>query len=320
MTELTQNLNLESIDSTEFYLDVISGLSSKAKTLPSKYFYDEQGSLLFDQICDLDEYYITRTESQIMDRYAHDMARTLGEKIALIELGSGSSRKTRLLLDEVSESSVYMPVDISREHLYKSAEQLAFDFPDLTIKPIHADFTQPIKLDNEVDKDYRKVVYFPGSTIGNFEPDKAVQLLNNISNLVDPDGGLLIGYDLIKDLNILEDAYNDSAGVTAAFNKNLLQRINQELEGDIDLDAFEHQAIYNPEEHRIEMHLISQEEQLVHIGESTFHFEKQESICTEYSHKYSMDSFRQMAQKAGFHEDRCWTDPNQYFAICYYRL
>ncbi|TWT60995.1 L-histidine N(alpha)-methyltransferase [Rubinisphaera italica] len=320
MTDYNTITLQDSAETTEFYADVISGLNSKPKTLPSKYFYDEQGSMLFDQICDLDEYYITRTESQIMDRYAHDMARTLGEKIALIELGSGSSRKTRLLLEEVAESTVYMPVDISREHLFKSAEQLAFDFPDLSIKPIHADFTQPIKLDNQIEDDYRKVVYFPGSTIGNFEPEQAVQLLSNISNLVDPDGGLLIGYDLIKDLNILEDAYNDSAGVTAAFNKNLLHRINQELDGNFDLDAFEHQAIFNPEEHRIEMHLISLKKQSVNIGESTFHFEKQESICTEYSHKYSMDSFREMALKAGFHEDRCWTDPNQYFAVCNYRL
>jgi len=303
-----------------FRADVLEGLSQRPKRLSSKYFYDEEGSRIFDQICELDEYYVTRTEMQIMERHVEEMADAIGSNSMIIEPGSGSSLKTRLLLEHAAPGTSYVPIDISREHLFRCAEQIAFEFPQINVTPLHADFCQSIDLPPEADNGQRRVVYFPGSTIGNFEVPLAQRILEQIAHLVQPDGGLLIGFDLRKDVNVLERAYDDRRGVTAAFNLNLLHRINNELGGTFDIDSFRHRAIFNDEASRIEMHLVSEREQTARVGDHQFHFEQGESICTEYSHKYSIEGFSEMLERVGFQEQQIWIDPRKYFAIGYYNL
>ncbi len=295
----------------------MEGLSRRPKQLPCKYFYDERGSLLFDQICDLPEYYLTRAELAIMQQHAGAMADALGADCQIIEYGSGSSLKTPLLLEKMAQPTAYVPIDISREHLFASAKALKRRLPDLQIAPLWADFTTRFKLPPVQGQVNRRVVYFPGSTIGNFGPTEAIVLLRSMARLVGSSGALLIGVDLWKAAAVVEPAYNDSAGVTAAFNTNLLIRINRELNANFDTDAFEHRAIFNDKESRIEMHLVSLHSQVVHIGESAIEFTRGESIRTECSYKYSLDRFAELACEAGCEVKQVWMDDKKQFSVQY---
>jgi dimethylhistidine N-methyltransferase len=301
----------------QFQKDVLEGLGRPLKALPCKYFYDERGSALFDEICELDEYYLTRTELAILRAHAGEMADVIGEDCELIEFGSGSSLKTRLLLDRLRSPRAYLPVDISGEHLERSAESLAARFPGLRVIPVHGDFTAPLRLPKSGDPRARRVVYFPGSTIGNFTPDAACGLLRLIARLVGHGGGLLIGFDLDKDESIVAPAYNDRRGVSAAFNLNLLERMNRELDADFDLDAFAHRATYVRAKERVEMHLVSLRPQTVRVAGVEFPFVEGEAIHTEYSHKYTREHFTRLCTQAGLRESREWTDRQGFFCVRY---
>ncbi len=296
---------------------VLRGLQRSQKQVPSKFLYDERGSKLFSKICEQEEYYPTRTEIGIMRRHGEAMAHAIGPKARLVELGSGSSLKTRLLLDRLTDLASYVPVDISREFLLESAEALAEEYPSVPIQPVCADYTEPFTLPDPPPLAARTVGYYPGSTIGNFRPEEAQDFLQRIANLVRPDGGLLLGVDLKKDVGILEAAYNDAAGVTAAFNKNLLRRMNRELNATFDLDRFEHQAVWNPERGCIEMHLRSTTAQTVTVAGQEFSFEEGETIHTEDSHKYTLDEFAELAEETGFEVDHLWTDDRGFFSVQY---
>jgi dimethylhistidine N-methyltransferase len=301
----------------QFLRDVVHGLSRTQKTLPCKYFYDAIGSALFDEICELDEYYLTRTELQILRSHASEMADAIGEDCDLIELGSGSGLKTRLLLRAVRPPRAYLPIDISRDHLEKSVRNLARSFPALRFIPVHADFTAPFLLPDTGDPRARRVVYFPGSTIGNFSPKAAQDLLTQIARLVGDGGGLLIGFDLDKDQSIVWPAYNDRQGKSAEFNLNLLARINRELAADFDLSTFTHQAQYLRSQERMAMHLVSGKNQIVHVAGRQFAFHAGEAIHTEDSYKYSLGHFARLTSQAGFRLARQWFDVNQYFSVQY---
>lgn len=300
-----------------FYDEVIVGLTQEAKTLPCKFFYDERGSQIFDRICDLPEYYPTRTEMAIMRDSVDEMVALLGADCRLVEYGSGSSLKTRILLDHAPGLASYVPVDISREHLLKSARNLTTAYPTLEVLPVCADYTQEFSLPQGRRAVRHSVVYFPGSTVGNFHPRQAQEFLAGIAHLCGAGGGLLIGVDLKKSPGILEPAYNDAQGVTADFNLNLLTRINRELGGDFDVERWEHQALYNPLQGRIEMHLVSLENQQVRVGDVTVRFEAGETIHTECSYKYSLPDFDCLAQSAGWNVQRVWTDAQQLFSVQY---
>jgi dimethylhistidine N-methyltransferase len=298
-----------------FYRDVVRGLESSPKRLPCKYFYDRQGSALFDQICDLDEYYVTRTELQIMQQFAAEMGEQIGPGVMLVEYGSGSSVKTRILLDHLIDPVAYCPVDISRDHLLATARDLTMDYPDIEVLPVCADFTRPFELPIPTNRPTHSAVYFPGSTIGNFEPSEAKQLLAQIAPLCGDGGGLLIGIDLQKDTRILESAYNDRDGVTDQFNRNILRRINRELGGDFAVDQFEHRARYDRQQHRIAISLVSRRDQTVTIRGRSFRVRANEAIHTEYSHKYTIEGFAQMASEVGLELHRSWTDPLRFFGV-----
>ncbi|MBU6420890.1 MAG: L-histidine N(alpha)-methyltransferase [Gammaproteobacteria bacterium] len=297
--------------------EVLAGLTTNPKTLPCKYFYDERGSELFDAICELPEYYLTRTELAIMQSHAAEMATVLGSRGLLVEPGSGTSTKTRLLLDKLHWPCAYVPVDISREHLIKAADQLNRHYPDLEVLPVCADFSQAFALPAPHHPAARSVIYFPGSTIGNFEPDATVALLKQLLRLAGRKGALLIGVDLNKDRTLLEAAYNDAAGVTAAFNLNLLARLNRELHSDFNLKRFQHRALYNPAEGRIEMRLVSLDEQTVHIADESVHFRAGEAIVTEYSYKHTLPGFAALAAQAGWNVQKVWTDDRRWFSVQY---
>jgi dimethylhistidine N-methyltransferase len=299
------------------YDDVVQGLRRRPKQLPCKYFYDERGSQLFEEICGLDEYYLTRTELAIMDESAAEMARCLGPGCMLIELGSGSSLKTRLLLDQVARPAAYVPVDISADHQAQAAADLALDYPGLPVLPLFADFAAPFSPPACDARVRRRVVYFPGSTIGNFEPHEAHALLANMAVLCGAAGGLLIGVDLVKPKAVIEAAYDDARGVTAEFNRNILVRINRELGADFHVRQFVHRALYNVQLARVEIYLVSRTRQTVSIGGETFHFQPGEAICTEYSHKYEIEQFAALAQEAGWILRRSWTDERRLFAVLY---
>lgn len=300
-----------------FLADVVAGLSAARKTLPCKYFYDERGSALFDRICELPEYYPTRTESRILRRSGREMAEAVGSNVLLVEYGSGSSLKTRLLLDRLASPAAYVPVDISGEHLLRAARGIADAYPGLEVLPVVADFTAEFALPAPRRVPWRRVAYFPGSTLGNFPRGEAVALLARMSRAMGVGGGLLIGVDLRKDPAILRAAYNDRAGVTAAFNLNLLVRINRELGGDFDIDGFVHEAVWNDRDGRIEMTLISRRRQTVRVGGVVFFFAPGETILTEYSCKYTPEGFAAMAGEAGFRPARLWTDDRAWFGIQY---
>jgi dimethylhistidine N-methyltransferase len=301
--------------------EVVEGLSRTPKRLPPKLFYDRAGSNLFEAITELPEYYPTRTEIGILRAHGDEMAKVLGPGQVLVELGSGSSLKIRILLDAL-KPAVYCPVDISRDHLLDSAQSLALAFPGLAVHAVCADYTAPFDLPVGSEWGLRSA-FFPGSSIGNFEPAEAQTLLKRVGALVGDGGRLLIGVDVIKDSTVIERAYNDDRGVTARFNLNLLARLNRELKADFDLHAFAHRAFYNPEPHpqdpegpgRIEMHLKSLKDQRVRIGDHIFGFRRGETIHTECSYKYPPNGLPRLARGAGFCLERTWTDTRRYFAV-----
>jgi dimethylhistidine N-methyltransferase len=297
-----------------FLSDVLEGLSRPQKTLPCKYLYDAQGSALFDRICELDEYYPTRTELGILRRHAGAMAAVLGPRCLLIEYGSGSSVKTELLLARLEAPAAYVPVDISREHLLRTAASLATRHPRVRVIPVCADFTRPFSVP-PVSWAARRAAYFPGSTIGNFGPAEARKFLTQVSEQCGPGGALLIGVDLRKSPAILEPAYDDALGVTAEFNRNLLRRINRELGADFDVAGFDHRAFWNRKEGRIEMHLVSRRDQVVALAGRRFVFSRGETIHTENSYKYDLADFRALARSASFEVDRVWTDDQSLFSV-----
>jgi L-histidine Nalpha-methyltransferase len=297
----------------DFREAVIEGLSHRPKSLPPKFFYDERGSLLFDAITELPEYYPTRTEIELLRGHGMDIARRLGSDILLVELGSGSDVKIRALLRALRPAA-YMPIDISREHLFQSARRIAADFPGIQVYAVCADYSCPLCLPDVTDA-HRRVAFFPGSSIGNFDPAQARSLLKQIGSLLGAGGQLLIGVDLKKDAGILNSAYNDAQGITAAFNQNLLVRINRELDADFDLDAFRHQAYYNSNRGRVEMHLTAASPQRVHIDGHHFDFQAGESLHTEDSYKYSIEEFSNLAAQADFASEQVWQDEQQLFSV-----
>ena len=301
----------------DFRADIIQGLSAAEPYISPKYFYDEAGSRLFEEICNSDEYYPTRTEVGIIRDNIDDIVEVLGKDCLLIEPGSGDSYKVRLLLDALRPIA-YLPIDISKRYLQDEAQRLAAEFTWLNVHAICADFTGKLELPYHVEST-NKVAFFPGSTIGNFVPGQAIKVLEEIKLMVGDDGGLLIGVDLQKDTDILNAAYNDKSGYTAAFNKNLLARINRELGANFNVEQFQHQAFFNGDEHRIEMHLVSTQDQKVIIDGQNFQFKKDQSILTEYSHKYSIESFQQLAEQAGFKSVKTWVDKDQLFSVHYLR-
>src|SRR5947208_7117374 len=298
--------------------DVIAGLSSNPRALPCKYFYDERGAALFQKICELPEYYITRTEIDILDRNRTEIASHLGPNIGLIGLGTGAGTKTRILIESLKDPAVYIPVDISEKQLRESTGLFQKIFPDLEILPVCADYLQPVVLPTPNHTPARNVVYFPGSTIGNFEPNEAMEFLRRIANVCRENGGLLIGVDLKKDQDVIEAAYNDRAGITAQFNLNLLAHMNREVGADFDLDQWRHRAIYNSSAGRIEMYLISEIDQFVYLDVEKYHFRRGEKITTEYSYKYAPEGFAALAGKAGFEFVRMWTDNARLFGVFYF--
>ncbi len=306
--------------SASFLDEVLRGLQQSPKTLPCKYFYDKRGSQLFDQICDLDEYYLTRTELAIMDTYAPQMAAQIGTGVMLVEYGSGSSVKTRILLDHLPEVAAYVPVDISRKHLQHTCLNLARCYPTLEVLPVCADFTMDFDLPIPRCEPTHCAVYFPGSTIGNFGRRESEKLLAQIASLCGAGGGLLIGIDLQKGLETIEAAYNDAEGITAEFNLNLLRRINRELDGDFHLERFRHVATYNAKLGRVELFLRSLRDQVVTVAGTTFGLAANELISTEHSHKYTVDGFSQMAANAGLTLRKQWTDDDDRFAVLHFAI
>jgi dimethylhistidine N-methyltransferase len=301
------------VPADSFREDVIAGLSLPQKTLPPKYFYDARGSRLFEAICRLREYYPTRSELALTSRHIGAIARFAGVRSTLIEYGSGESMKSRLLIGAL-DPSAYVPVDISDDALRGATRRLRRGFPRLDILAVHGDFSRPLKIPVAQGRG-RRVVYFPGSTIGNLTPEEAHAFLRMTRGQVGPRGAMLVGVDLTKDANVLHAAYNDARGITAAFNMNLLARINRELGGDFRLQRFRHYAFYNAPMGRIEMHLVSLAPQSVNIGNYRFAFGKGESIHTENSYKYSIEGFRALARSAGFRGEKVWLDRKELFSL-----
>ncbi len=317
MTESAQRYQFfdQHPEAADFFADVIQGLSAAKPYILPKYFYDETGSRLFEEICNCEEYYPTRTEVSIIRNNIDEIVETLGKDCLLIEPGSGDSYKVRLLLDALRPVA-YLPIDISKRYLQDEAQKLAAEFTWLNVHAICADFTGKLRLPYHVQST-NKVAFFPGSTIGNFSPEQAVRVLEEIRIMVGDDGGLLIGVDLQKAPHILNAAYNDRAGFTAQFNKNLLVRMNRELGANFNADLFQHHAFYNEEECRIEMHLVSMQDQQVTIDDQCFSFKKEQSIVTEYSHKYSVANFQKLAEQAGFNVVKTWLDEDELFSVHY---
>jgi dimethylhistidine N-methyltransferase len=300
-----------------FLEDVLAGLSSSPKTLPPKYFYDERGSRLFERICELPEYYPTRTELAMLKACGSEIAARVGPDAAIVEYGSGSGRKTLILVEAVHPLA-YIAVDIADEQLRCAVGTLAAAFPDVRMVALCADYTQRLDLPSLHGSAVKKrLVFFPGSTIGNFSIAEALDFLVNAREVAGRGGAMLVGVDLKKDVSVLHAAYNDAQGVTAAFNLNVLRRINEELGGKFDLETFEHRAFYNGAASRIEMHLVSTRAQTVMIGSHAIQFAAGETIHTENSHKYCVEEFRSLAREAGFHPEHCWVDSERLFSIHY---
>lgn len=295
----------------QFELELLDGLRADEPAVSPKWFYDDIGSQLFERICELDEYYPTRTEFALLARHASEFAALVGEGVELIEFGAGAMAKVRALLAQLRAVARYVPIDISGEHLERAADELRARRPGLRVEPLAADFTRELELGPASG---RRVGFFAGSSIGNFNPGEAERLLRRMARWL-RGGGLLIGVDLIKSPAVLHAAYNDSKGVTAQFNLNLLARANRELAADFDLAQFEHAAFYNPPEQRIEMHLISRRGQCVRIGAHTHEFDEGDSFRTECSHKYTVEGFRRLARAAGFEPRHVWLDEQRFFAL-----
>jgi len=296
-------------------LEVYESLQKKPKQLLSKWFYDQAGSALFDQITKLPEYYPTRSEQRILDEYIGEICSAIGERALLVELGSGSSIKTRTLLDSLPRLAGYIPIDISREHLLGSAAEIARRYPHIEVLPVYADYEADFMLPLTRVQPRKKVIFFPGSTIGNFHPPEAVRFLRHLRETCGEDCELIIGVDTKKDAGLLHMAYNDYQGVTAAFNLNILRHLNKKLASDFVVEQYRHQAIYNEKAGRIEMHLISEVEQTVRLNGNRIRFEKGESIWTESSYKYTPEEFASLARGAGLAVRKVWTDPNRMFSV-----
>lgn len=313
-------LDLEPV-SSDFLAEVLAGLSSTPPTLPCKFFYDERGADLFLKICELPEYYVTRTETELLRRYGPEIAESIGANAALIGFGTGAGIKTRMLLEHLENPIAYIPVDISKQRLIDSAVELSHAMPALEILPVCADYLQPLQLPKPLRRPDHVAVFFPGSTIGNLEPAVAEDFLRRVCRLCGRSGGLIIGVDLQKDRQVLEAAYNDSAGVTAQFNLNLLVRANRELGANFDIPQWKHRAIYNEAAGRIEMHLVSQRRQIVSLARHDFVFNAGDAIITEFSYKHTLDGFARLAASAGFREaSRVWTDPQKWFAVFHFAV
>lgn len=297
-----------------FREDVLRGLTAPVKSLPPKYFYDERGSRLFERITRLPEYYPTRTEIAILEEHVGDLSVLLGRRWELVELGSGSSRKTRILLDAAFGDGTYVPVDISREALWPAAERIAREYAHVSVVAVCTDYTRPFSLDRR-DPNGRRVVFFPGSTIGNFDPEEATAFMRNVERILRPGDLFIVGADLQKDPKVLHVAYNDAAGITAQFNCNLLERMNRELGASFDPRRFEHVAFYDMRSGRIEMHLRSTADQTVRVAGEPIRFKARETIHTENSYKYTRESFRSLAAAAGFGVRDVWTDPGHLFSV-----
>jgi dimethylhistidine N-methyltransferase len=308
-------VQLQQTDAAEFEADVVAGLGAGRKCLPAKYFYDGTGSRLFERITELPEYYPTRAEIKILRDHGADIAKLIPPGAALVEFGSGSSKKARIMLAAAPALACYVPVDICGEMIEQEAIELRADFPNLKVLPVTADICRPFDLPPEAKAAPVRVGFFPGSTIGNFEPHEAASFLRNVAQILGPGSALIVGADLVKATEILNAAYNDKAGVTAKFNLNLLTRINRELRGTFKLDTFEHHAFYNRERNRIEMHLASLKRQKVKVAGECFDFRAGETIHTENSYKYSVESLGALARGVGWMPAGAWTDPDKYFSI-----
>ncbi len=295
--------------------EVLAGLARRPRRLPSKYFYDARGSALFEAICEQPEYYLTRAELALMRAHVDSIAAALGPDVLLLEYGSGSGIKTRMLLEHLASPVAYVPVEISRSALEASVERLGARFPGIEMLPVCADFTQPLVLPRPRRRQRRSVIYFPGSTIGNFDSHAAATLLGHMHAEMGPDGAALVGVDLVKSPAVIEAAYNDAAGVTAEFTLNMLAHVNRELGADFDLDAFAHHARYNPMAERIETSIVSRRDQDVEVDGRRFRFEAGESMLVEYSCKYTPASFARLAAHAGLRVRTCWQDPARRFSL-----
>lgn len=304
----------------DFLATVLYGLRQRQRSIPPKFFYDARGSQLFDLICTTPEYYPTRAETGIIKKFSAQMIDLIGASCVLIELGSGSATKTTLLLRHLADDAVYVPIDICEPHLLQSTQRLQMMFPAIQMRPLCADYTRLPALALDGYTGQRRVIFFPGSTIGNCTPDEAVQLLKRAAQLAGANGALLIGVDCKKSPDMLNAAYNDASGHTAAFNLNLLERMRRELDAELDPEGFSHYAYYNAGLGRIEMHLVSQRRQVLRLGGETFHFEKNETIHTENSYKYTVQEFQQMASEAGWHSKMRWTDRAGLFYVHYLSL
>jgi len=299
---------------SEFYRDMLTALQAPVRTISPKYFYDAEGSALFDAICELPEYYPTRTEFGILRTSAGEIAERIGPNAEIVEFGAGSLRKVRVLLDALDRPRRFLPIDISGEHLQAAATRLQQDYAGLKVEPVVADYTQALQLPEPLPGTGLRVGFFPGSTIGNFNPDEALRFLRMAARVL-RGGALLLGADLVKDPALLHAAYSDAQGVTAAFNLNLLARANRELGTDFALEAFSHAAFYNAPMRRIEMHLMSLKRQEVRMCKNTFTFEEGETLHTENSHKFTIEGLRALAAQAGFEPGPVWTDPNRKFSL-----
>ena len=318
MTALARKIVIDTA-ATEFAADTVAGLTSTPKRISPKYFYDNAGSALFERITELPEYYPTRREIGILNDHAKDIAALIPPGAALVEFGSGSSTKTRIVLSTATSLAAYVPVDISAQFLEQQAADLRREYPDLAVLPVAADFTKPFDLPDAAHN-MPRVGFFPGSTIGNFEPHEAAAFLRHAGRILGGGATFVVGVDLIKDTLVLKKAYNDSQGVTAQFNLNLLARMNRELGAKFDLASFEHHAFFNRERSRIEMHLASLKRQRIKLCGECIDFRAGETIHTESSYKYSIDSFRALARGAGWAPVAVWTDPDSYFSVHALRL
>ncbi|HUL87656.1 MAG TPA: L-histidine N(alpha)-methyltransferase [Pseudolabrys sp.] len=305
----------QSPEVSTFEADVLEGLHAAPKHMPAKYFYDAAGSQLFERITEQPEYYPTRCEMKILRDHAVDIAKLIPQGAALVEFGSGSSKKARILLRAAPKLAAYVPVDICREMIEQEAAELRPDFPHVRVLPVTADICEPFELPDEAKAAPARIGFFPGSTIGNFEPHEASAFLRNAANILGRGATLIIGVDLIKSAEVLNAAYNDAAGITAKFNLNLLTRINRELGGTFRLNTFEHHAFYNRERHRVEMHLASLKRQKVKVAGETFDFRAGETIHTENSYKYSIESLAALARGVGWLPAAAWIDSGKYFSI-----
>ena len=310
----TQKKKGPRLNNSEMFSESLKGLQAIPKTLPCKYFYDKKGSDLFQKICKLTEYYPTRTETFLLQSIADEIAELIGPECQMIEYGSGSSEKMYILLEALIEPESYTAVDISKEHLLSVTKTLSKKFPKLKVNAIPADFLYPFKMPKMIESGLR-IGFFPGSTIGNFTHEGAIKFLQGTKEAVGPNGAMLVGVDLKKDERILNAAYNDSQGVTAAFNMNLLSRLNNELGANFDLSKFSHKAFYNAKLGRVEMHLTSLSSQTVQFGSEEISLKKNETIHTENSYKYAIDEFIELAEHAGYETLKSWSDKNNYFGI-----